>query len=761
MYVSLKWIEQMVGLRLLSLNLLTNRLILAGFEIDSLKKKKNNKGKIDIILEISITANRSDTANMKGFLIELCSLVNSNLVFYNPLNMKPLFFSSNINTIGRRLPFNWDKTFNYKYKNYLPFYSSSQNLLFRYALWEHYQQKKTFSIQDLAQKNFLKYSNWTLPFIKGYSVKVTDSPGWIKKRLNLMNFKSINNITDIINYILIETGQVFFVYDISCLTPSENLSPLNLSLNYSALNTRFSISKLESITLPNNILTLYLDKKPLSVFGVIQDFNTLITKKTSQFILQTNLVDPAEVKNSTNILGLKTEYSLKLEKRIDLNLFEQAYLRLLYLFKTQKIFLSNSNIKVSNVLRRSENLAFFSTYLHQSKIKIFFKNIYNIIGTSKSSKEFQNLEILNNLRILNFNILYKTDKYVILTIPLPRKSDIEQEIDIIEEVVRITGFNSFPSILPNQNDLGKLTKFEKLKRRIRTLLVNFGFHESLHSILSKKALKNQILLKNPLFNESSALRVSLLNTLLEKIFFNKKITRESFETFELGRVYKFLSMSSIHKKQELELLSGIFGGKLFRSTWNEQSSIINWFEAKGLLENLFLKMAISINYLPTKIKNNTLFHPTRTANIFIGSQIIGTFGQLHPVLSFKTGLPKQLYLFEFNINILQRFWKSKTSITYLPYSSYPVSYIDLSCVTKKNLCFKEIERKIFELGQPLLDSIDLFDYYSKPPIKEGFCSLSFKLGFTSRTRTLLNTEVNNIVETIIYVLEENFEIEFN
>lgn len=760
MYVSLKWIEQMLGLRLLSLNLLTNRLILAGFEIDSLKKKKN-KGKIDIILDISITANRSDTANMKGFLIELRSLINSNLVFYNPLNIKPLFFSSNINTIGKRLPFNSEKIFNYKYRNYLPFYSTSQNLLFKYALWEHYQQKKTFSIQNLTQKNFSKHSNWTLPFINGYSVNVTDSPSWIKKRLNLMNFKSINNIIDIINYILIETGQVFFVYDISSFSPSGSFSPLNFSLSYSALNTRFSISKIESITLPNNILTLYLDQKPLSVFGVIQDFNTLITKTTSEFILQTNLVDPVDVKNSTNILGLKTEYSLKLEKQIDLNLFEQAYLRLLYLFKTQKIPLRNFNIKVSNFLVNSENFSFLSPYFQQSKIKIFFKNIYNIIGPSQALKEFQNLEILNNLRILNFNILYKTDKYVILTIPLPRKSDIEQEIDLIEEVVRITGFNSFPSILPTQNNLGQLTKFEKLKRRVRTLFINFGFHESLHSILSKRALKNQILLKNPLFKESSALRVSLLNVLLEKIFFNKKITRESFETFELGRVYKFLPMNAINQKQELELLSGIFGGNLFRSTWDEQSSIINWFEAKGLLENLFLKMAISINYVPTKIKNSTLFHPSRTANIFIGSQIIGTFGQLHPVLSFKIGLPKQLYIFEFNINILQRFWKNKTSIAYLPYSSYPVSYIDLSCVTKKNLCFTEIEKKIFELGQPLLESIELFDYYSKPPIKEGFCSLSFKLGFTSRTRTLLNTEVNNIIETIIYGLEENFEIEFN
>lgn len=764
MYVSLKWIEQMLGLRLLSLNRLTNTLILTGFEIESIKKKTVN-GKIDIILDISITANRSDSTTMIGFLIELLALFNSKLVFYNPLKLTPLFFSSNFETKKIRVPFYWNKANNYKSlaeTKTLSFYSNSRNLLFRYTLWEHYQQKKYFFQHDLPN-GFLNNFNCTLPSLKGYSVKVTESPGWIKKRLDLLNFKPINNVIDIIHYILIETGQVFFAYDLFSFIPSGNFSTLKFNLNSFTLNTRFSISKVETIILPENILTLFFNQKPLSIFGVLQDFNTLVTESTSDFILQPTIVDPLEVKNSTKILGLKTEYSLKLEKQINLNLFEQAYLRLLYLFKTQKITFRNFNgSQFCSFLLPNKDVSFLSRYFTQSrsKIKIFYKTIRTIIGPSQSWTKFKNLEILNSLRVLNFQILYKTDNYFILEVPLQRKYDIEQEIDVIEEIVRILGFNSFPSILPTGNKLGRLTKFEKMKRRLRTSFINLGFHESLHSILAKKTSNYHIGLKNPLFNESCALRVSLLNVLLEKVFFNKKITRDSFETFELGRVYKFLQSNSSNK-QELELLSGIFGGKLFRSLWDEQSSTINWFEAKGILENIFLKIAIPIKYVPIKMKKFTLFHPTRTANIFIGSQMVGTFGQVHPVLSFKGGLPKQLYLFEFNMGILEKFWRNKTSVIYFPYSSYPISYIDLSCITKKTIRFEEIERKIFEIGQPLLDSIELFDYYSKPPIKEGFCSLSFKLGFISKTRTLLNTEVNNIVETIISVLEKNFEIEFN
>ena len=146
--------------------------------------------------------------------------------------------------------------------------------------------------------------------------------------------------------------------------------------------------------------------------------------------------------------------------------------------------------------------------------------------------------------------------------------------------------------------------------------------------------------------------------------------------------------------------------------------------------------------------------------IFIGKQIIGTFGQIHPSLALNYSLDTKTYLFEFNTELLNHFWQSKTLISYKPYSSYPISYVDLSFIVKKNLFFDEIKNRMLLIGRPLIKAVHLFDYYSKEPIKKGYCSLTFKLQFQSQTRTLVNSEVTKIVKSIIFHLEENFDIKF-
>ena len=118
-------------------------------------------------------------------------------------------------------------------------------------------------------------------------------------------------------------------------------------------------------------------------------------------------------------------------------------------------------------------------------------------------------------------------------------------------------------------------------------------------------------------------------------------------------------------------------------------------------------------------------------------------------------------MFELNLEILSRFWKNKNTINYIPYSSYPMSYIDLSCKVNKNLSFEKIKQKIYKLGQPLLYSIELFDYYTQAPIEKGYCSLSFKLKFKSESRTLLNSEINQTIQLIIANLEKFFDITFD
>ena len=775
MYVSLKWVEQIIQVPALSLNLLIEKLILAGFEVENIEKKYIETENSDIILDINITANRADSANFKGFTTELLSLLSPDLCFQRLVKIRPLVILSHKqkDTKFLRSLESTQQTKNYfpklQIQNAIKVRTCFNFILFDYFLWENYQQKNYFQTEKPeliinSNENSLNAINCIQIFEEfSNQVLVGESPKWIKKRLLRFNFKPINNIIDTINYILIETGQVFFAYDIHALQDFAQTPTIKFVPKWTNEKISLSISNSEILFLNEPILALTLNQKIISLLGLIQDYNTIISRKTAQFLLQANIYDSRQIKKLSKITGLKTEYSIRLEKQVDLNLIEQAYFRLIYLFKVQGIHFKKSELR-RFLFCKGEKSRFALNYIKQSqfKIKVFLKHIHETIGPPRELEKLPMVQVLDSLRALNFKVLHRTKDYLILQVPLARQDDIEQEVDIIEEIVRIIGFQQFPSILPynGKNKSGEITKLEKFKRRLRTYFLSFGFNESLLSILSRKAISYEAPLKNPLFNDSSVLRVSLLKPLLEKVKFNQNIIQESFETFEIGRVYKFLNNSN-GLKEEFELLSGVFGGKVFRSSWQTKDLVLNWFEAKGLLENLFTKLSISPKWKASQFEFTTIFHPTRTANIFINATLIGTFGQINPLLAIKENFNNQIYLFEFNIESLNKAWKAKTSVTYNQYSLYPISFIDLSCITKKSLSFQVIKEKIFRIGQPLLKSIELFDYYSEPPIKSGYCSLSFKLKFTSQTRTLLNSEVNAIVSKIVYSLESTFGIEFN
>nr|QWK41760.1 phenylalanyl-tRNA synthetase [Akkesiphycus lubricus] len=765
MYISLKWVQGLIGLKELTLNGLVNRLTLAGFEIESINKKKYLKTN-DLILDISFTANRADVSNIRGLTNEIITLFNSGLYLQTPISINPLIilesYKKDLNLTQNFYSQDKDYKLLLKKTNF-KFSNNYKILQYKYFLWESYLQKKSFSntIRDLSSQNKVESNEYVTLFNKkSQTLKIKESPYWIKKRLLLMGFKPINNIIDTINYLMIETGQVFFAYDLEALENLTSTSELIFVPKRTIDKSLFPISESKEVELTTNLLILEINNKIVSIAGLIQNFNTIINSTTSHILIQCGLYDSKEVKKSSKILGLRTDYSVKLEKQTDLNLIEQASIRLTHMFWTQNIkFESISSNKTHNKLYIEDSSLFYK-YLKQSKIKIkiFYENIKKLTGPFNRDNELSNYQIISNLKLLNFKICFQTDQDCYIVVPLTRQLDIEREVDIIEEIVRTIGFNKFKPLRLNNNQFGYLTKIEKLKRSLRSYFLSVGFNESVHSILVKQNYKDEIQLKNPIFSESSVLRISLLDGLIEKVIFNQKNVGKSFETFELGRIYKLLPNGN---RKEVEVVSGAFGGQDFQSTWGSKNSSLNWFEAKGLLENLLEKLNISYPIYWAPIKNSTTeFHPNLSNELFIGDHKLGTFGQIHPSLALKNNISKKTYLFEFEIEVLNNFSKSKTLINYLPYSSYPVSYVDLSFIVNKCIFSEEIKQIITLFSQPLLRCVNLFDYYSNKPIKKGYCSLSFKLQFQSENRTLSNDEVAEIINPIIFYLEKHYDIKF-
>lgn len=776
MYISLRWIQDIIGVQKLTLNELVTRLTLAGFEIESITSK-NYFESYDLILDISFTANRADVSNIRGLITEITTLFASNFFLEIPNNLRALILLDSQSYLDK---FNLDQIL-YERQTQKKIYSISSRIpkshllssktyrivnnykawQEKYSLWEWYLQRKSFSkvITKLVKENII-HSNEsiTLCSVTSKKVEVKPSPYWIKKRLVLMGFKPVNNIIDTINYLMIETGQVFFAYDLKTLEAFMTTANLIFIAKPTSCNSLLAISESKTIRLNNNISALTLNNTIIAIPGLIQNYNTIVSDTTSSILLQYGLYDEKKIKKASKILNLRTDYSIKSEKQTDLNLLEQSYLRLVHLFWTQKIKFEpeNSNKTTFKYLENDSSILYRYIKQSEKRIKIFYENIKSLTGPYNKSKALNDFQIIRNLKLLNFKIQLQTNKNCYVLVPLVRKADIEREVDLIEEIVRVVGFTKFKPIAIGNNKFGYLTKFEKLKRRLRAYFLNLGFNESVHSILIKKDFKNEIRLKNPLFNESSGLRLSLLDGLVDKVEFNHKNIGEAFETFELGRVYNLLPDG---KKKETEVISGIFGGPIFHSSWGGESSSINWFEAKGILETLMekLNLPLSIYWNPEK-NRRTNFHPNLTANLFIGNQKVGIFGQINPILALKRNLKKKIYLFEINTQLLNRFSESRNLIHYISYSSYPISYIDLSFIINKSISSYEVKKIIYLLGQPLLKSINLFDFYSKKPIKEGYCSISFKLKFQSSTRTLSNEEVAEIINPIVLYLEKHYDI---
>jgi phenylalanyl-tRNA synthetase beta chain len=380
-----------------------------------------------------------------------------------------------------------------------------------------------------------------------------------------------------------------------------------------------------------------------------------------------------------------------------------------------------------------------------------YKEVTNVLG---SSELLNNLNILNVLEALNFKIIRKTENYCEVHVPFSRENDIEREVDLIEEIVRICGFTSFLSIVPSLEKVGKFSKLEKLKRLLRKSFVDLGFQEALHYSISIKQSQQQVQLKNPIVPDSSSFRSNLLTQMIQKAAINKKQKNNIFEAFEIGRVYSVKNGNII----ESELISGIFGGNLFSSNWNEDGKTINWFEGKGLINNIFNLLNIEVAWSKQLPKENNLFHPGRCAVLFSKDQKIGFFGQIHPTQAKIKSLNYETFLFEFNIEVLKFLWEEQTIYTYKPYSLFPVSLVDLAFIKPNNILFKDIETKIREVGGPLLETIHLFDYYSGAPIQQGYHNLGFKLKFRNLDRTLTNEEVDNILKKITNSLEKEFHI---
>ena len=584
-------------------------------------------------------------------------------------------------------------------------------------------------------------------------------PKWITEKLLSSSIVPSNDLLDFQNYILLETGYPFEFYDIEKIYSELNDSEFNLSIEKAKTNQKFLASNDISYELDNSILTITANEIPISIAGIIEEKNFSVSESTKTVLIEGSIFNATKIRKQSRKLGLRTDRSARYEKSLRTTYLKESFYRLISLLR-----ISNPNLICKlHTIKQTEEKPLEPILLRYEKINEILGPIHQF---RKDKYKYISPKIINEyLTRLNFKFTYEKLKLVWeVEIPNLRSEDITREIDLIEEIGRLNGFNNFLTTLPKLKKIGNEDSNYKTRKKITTCLLNLGFNELIHYSFRNELpflvnqttfLTNEIELVNPLLSDCSKLRTSLLPTLIRTVQDNLKQKNLWVEGFEYGHVF---SLDPITKFKEKEYVAGIFGGIKTKLSWTNSETPISWFEAKGKIEQLFSQLNLLTYWRRCyNRKTEKLLHPYRSAEVYFSNGLsLGTFGQIHPILARKLNLSSEIYLFEFDIEVIESQLQKNKLTFYKSYSLYPKIVKDLSFIIQRDVTFEKVQKALYFNGTEFLSEINLLDEYRGQSIPDQQTSLCFQLVFQSNKKTLENKEIENILTKLQLVLVQKF-----
>lgn len=702
MQISLRWVNELVDLETIRLDDLIDKLTLGGFEVEDILDIKLSNTKT-IALEISSTANRSDSLSIHGLSLEIAAL----------LNQKP-------------------KRIDYSEK---------------ICQWE--EDFKTLDSTTIIEENCSDFIGLIVENVNDFT-----SPKWLQQKLIASGLPVENNLLDFQNYILFETGYPIEFYDLDKIYSKIENTNFQLSLANLTDHLNFSASNGKDLLINESSVVLKANDLPISIAGIISNIETTYKNTTKTIFIEASIFNAAKIRQQSRRVGVRTDRSSRYEKSIkNISLLESLY-RLISLLR-----IANPKLrcKLHTLLQPEKTIV--------KKIQLDYKKVKQVLGPIQrsiiSKDEYISPQIITEaLERLQFNVTYDNDncRWDII-VPALRTDDIVRDIDVIEEIGRIYGFNNFLTRLPQIKKIGNEDFDYQIRKKLTSCLISLGLNELIqYSLVNQTTyLNNEIELLNPLVKDYSNLRSSLLPSLLKATEENLKKGNLNLEGFEYGHIFSSNSSSSI---REEEVLAGIFGGYKRKTDWVGTSTSLNWFEAKGKLEQLFQKLNIITSWKSYKpIKEHDILHLYCSAEIFLSDgRKLGIFGQVSPILANKLSISTDIYLFELNFNILKREIQQNKLTVYNEYSLYPKIIKDLSFIIKDDISFTKIKELLYLNGSSFLKNINLLDKYSGKSIPENHISLCLQLVFQSDFETLQNDKVEMIIANLIKVLETKFGV---
>ena len=567
-------------------------------------------------------------------------------------------------------------------------------------------------------------------------IVIKESPDWIKKILQSNGINSINNVVDISNLVMLETGQPVHYYDLKKIKDQRISVKQDLDLTYEALDeVKYPIQK-EDIMIMN-------EDKPVGIAGIMGGEDSKIDETTKGIIIEAANFDHVSIRKTARRLNLNTEAATRFSKIIEPLAPEKAVKRSVMLLKE---YAQAQEIETTVIAGKPD--------YEVRKINLSVAKVNEVLGTKLSIEE-----IIDPLKRLDLNPEVDSQN-ISVTVPSYRYNDLVLAEDIIEEIIRIVGYDKIVSTLPLMpQTIGSLEPEEKMARTIKTVLNGMGLTEIItYSLVSEKENKEGVMpigepleIKNPLSDERRYYRTSLMPSMLETLAYNHAHSQPNCGLFEISEVYDAQGNSQTR-------LSLAISNQLVQSDWQKLRISADFYILKGIilafLEELgFGEKRVSFKENKTDIET---FHPAQSAEIYLDKQLIGIFGRLHPLKNQEYDIDRSVVG---ELFLSKVFESTPTRVHFTPIPRFPGISYDLALLVDSAIPAQSITDLIKKEAGSLLNEVKIFDVYQGSNILSGKKSIAVRLDFLNTEKTLNDADVKPIVQKVIDSLHQNLKAE--
>ena len=558
----------------------------------------------------------------------------------------------------------------------------------------------------------------------------SESPLWMQEKLRRSGLRSIDPVVDVTNYVLMELGQPMHAFDLSKLEGA-------IDVRLARKNEKLTLLDGKEVDLTPETLVIADAKKAVAMAGIMGGLETSVTEQTQDVFLECAFFAPLAIAGKARSYGMHTDASHRYERGVDYQLQKRAVER------GTQLLLEIVGGEAGPITEATGNLP------ESAKVELKYDSVSSLLGI-----EIEKDEIKDILVRLGFGIASENESSLSVDVPSFR-FDVSIEADLIEELARIYGYNKLPQAGGLNKQLLKSTPETEIGMgQLRQQLVAQGYQEVVTYSFIDPSLaatvcpgEEFISLQNPISNEMSAMRSSILPGLLSTLIYNENRQQERVRLFESGLVFR----KEAGETRQIAMISGLISGTLMPVNWSNNKELSDFYDVKGDIESL-LSLGGDLSSYSFTAATYGCFHSGQCARVEKGGELVGYIGTLHPGIQRKLGIDANTLLFELALGPIQR--KSLPKANTL--SKFPEVSRDLAIVLNGDLASADILTNVRENAGEYLTKLRIFDVYQGDAVEKGKKSVALGLTWQHPSRTLSDDDINTIISSCVNGLQDKF-----